>query len=324
MKICYIFRQKEKKGHSIENVFLTVNSNMSKLNVETELYFRNKSFWKSLFEIKKIKADFYHITGDVHYLAIFLPRKKTTITIHDIGAYKNNKKNLKRYIFAFIWFVLPIWWVKKITVISDLVKQDLIHYFKVNPDKIFVIENPLSLDLEFKEKEIENRKPNILQIGSGWHKNLLGLVESVKDIQCTVTIIGNPGLDLIEKMTKYAIDFKIYSNITNAEVMDLYSECDIVYFASFSEGFGLPIIEAQTIGRPVITSYLSPMIEVGGDGVVLVDPLSHKEIKKAINKLIEDSGFYKTCVEKGLINSRKYTPINVAEKYHQFYRLMDV
>lgn len=324
MKICYIFRQKEKGGHSIENVFLTISSNMDKLNIENEVYFRNKSFWKSLIEIKKLKADLYHITGDVYYLALFLPRKQTTMTVHDIGAYKNNKRNLKQFVFALLWYVLPIWWVKKITVISDLVKQDLIHYFKINPAKIFVIGNPLSLDLKFQKKETVNLTPNILQIGTGWHKNLIGLIESVKDIKCTIAIIGNPSMELVEIMKKYGIDFKIYSNISNAEVISLYSECDIVYFASFSEGFGLPIIEAQTIGRPVITSSVSPMEEVGGAGVILVNPLSYSEINNAIHKLIEDPIFYESYVEKGIINSRKYSPVIIAEKYLQFYKLMNV
>ncbi len=320
MKVCYIIRQKEKKGTSIENVFLTINSAIQKSGIETEVYFRNKSFWRSLLELRKLKADIYHITGDVYYFALFLPRKKTTITVHDIGAFKNNAKTVKQYVFALLWYILPIWWVTKITVISDFVRQDLIDYFKINPKKIIVIENPITLELQFDKHEIKGHKPNILQIGTGWHKNLIGLIEAVKGVDCSLTIIGNPSRDLINKMDGYAIDFAIHSNISNEAVKYLYSKCDLVYFASFSEGFGLPILEAQAIGRPVITSNSSPMKEVAGEAAVLVDPSSYHEISQAIHKLTQDSEFYRFCVEKGIVNSKKYNPKKIAEKYSQFYK----
>lgn len=320
MKVCYIFRQQEKKGTSIEDVFLTINSSIQNEEIETEVYYRNTSFWRSLVELQRLKADLYHITGDVYYLALFLPRKKTTFTVHDIGAFKNNAKTLKQYLFALLWFILPIWWVKKITVISDLVKQDLISYFKIKPEKIAVIENPISLELEFKKNEIICQKPNILQIGTGWHKNLIGLIEAVKGLECTLTIIGNPSKDLISKMNEYAVEFIIHSNISNEAVKDLYSKCDLVYFASFSEGFGLPILEAQAIGRPVITSDISPMKEVAGAGAVLVNPSSFQEIQEAIQRLLDDKGLYLQYVEKGQINLQKYNPRLISQKYYQFYK----
>lgn len=320
MKVCYIFRQKEKNGNSIENVFLTINSAIQKSDIETEVYFRNKSLWRSLLELRKLNADIYHITGDVYYLALFLPRKKTTITVHDIGAFKNNAKTVKQYVYAFIWFILPILWVKKITVISDFVKYDLIQYFKINPKKICIIENPISLELQFEKHEINSCKPNILQIGTGWHKNLIGLIEAVKEVNCTLTIIGEPSRDLVNKMEGYAIDFAIHSNISNEAVMNLYSKCDLVYFASFSEGFGLPILEAQAIGRPVITSNLSPMNDTAGIGAILVNPSSFEEIKQVIQNLICDNKLYSDCVEKGQINLKKYNPNLVSQKYYQFYK----
>lgn len=320
MKVCYIFRQKEKKGTSIENVFLTINSSIQKEEIETEVYYRNKSFWRSLLELRKLKADLYHITGDIYYLALFLPRKKTTMTVHDIGAFKNNAKTFKQYVFALLWYVLPIWWVNKITVISDLVKQDLITYFKINPEKIVIIENPISLELQFEKHEINSRKPNILQIGTGWHKNLIGLLEAVKEIACTLTIIGNPNKELVEKIKEYAIECTIYSNISNEAVKNLYSKCDLVYFASFSEGFGLPILEAQAIGRPVITSDISPMKEVAGAGAILVNPSSVQEIHKAIQSLLNNKELYAHYVENGQFNLQKYKPHLVSRKYYQFYK----
>ena len=320
MKVCFIFRPKERQAHSIENVFHTVSSALEKEGVVTECYYRNKSFLKTLLEIRNLKADVYHITGDVHYMALFFPRSKTTITIHDIGAYKNNKRSLKQYVFALIWFILPIFWVKKLTVISQLVKSDLIAYFKINPKKIEIISNPLTLEVQFKKNENLVSPFKILQVGTGWHKNLIGLIEAAKGLDVSIHIIGSPSSELMAKMQEYNLSFTIYKNIKTSEVIELYESCDIVYFASFSEGFGLPILEAQKTGRPIITSNELPMNLVINNTELLVNPKSYEEIRLLIVKLFSDRDFYESCVEKGVKNVEKYNPKIIANSYLDFYK----
>ncbi len=320
MKVCYIFRPKEKNVYSIENVFMTIVDHIGKYGVEPSLYFSNISIWRTIKELRKLKADLYHITGDVHYLALFLPPRKTIITIHDIGHYKNNKRSLKFYLYALFWFILPIWWVKKITTISESTKIDLIKYFRINPNKITLIANPLSMPLIPFPKVFNLEKPIILQIGSGWYKNLSRLIDAVENIPCQLDIIGNPPLDLIEKMKLYQIEYRTTYRISEEELIEKYKMCDIVFFASVGEGFGLPVLEAQAIGRPLITSNISPLKEIAGDGALLVDPFSVDEIHEAILRLMNDSELVQSIVDNGFKNVEKYTPDKIAEDYWNFYQ----
>ncbi len=320
MKVCYIFRtQTGKAHHSIENVFRTIACQMNDFHIETQLYYRHVSFWKTLKELRKIKADVYHITGDVHYLALFLSRKKTTITIHDIVGYKTNKNWLKSRVIALLWFILPIWWVKKITAISELTKKDLIDYFQISPDKIIVIENPISIKVARSPKELNSSYPTILQIGVGWHKNLGGLIEAVKGLPCHIDIVGNPDKSLIDQMIKYNVSYHIETNIPDQQVVEKYQQCDMVYFASFFEGFGLPIIEAQSVGRAVITSNISPMKDVAGDGAVLVNPHSVQEIRNGIENIINNHVYRDDLIQKGFTNAKRYAPHIIAAQYFQLY-----
>lgn len=319
-RIVFIYRSRAKNGHSIENVFKTIESGLSLKNYEVITYFLEKPLLTAIHELRKIDADYYHITGDIYFLAIFLPRSKTTLTVHDIGFYKNHKKTFKIKLKGLLWLVLPLNYVKNFSVISDLVKQDVINYFNISSKKISIIPNPLTLSLSNSKKEINLEKIKILQIGTGEHKNLIGLIEAVKlKKNLHIEIVGNPSIDLINLMNVNDISYTLYKNISNKKVTEIYSNIDIVYFASFSEGFGLPILEGQASGKIVITSNISPMKEVAGDGAILVDPHNFEEINEAIENAIYNSELRENIINKGFNNLKRYELNNIASKYIDFF-----
>ena len=94
----------------------------------------------------------------------------------------------------------------------------------------------------------------------------------------------------------------------------------MVVFASLYEGFGLPILEAQAMGRPVITSNFGAMREAAGDGALLVDPYSVGAIRAAILRLKNEPGLREELVRKGRENAEKYRGAAVAERYAEIYR----
>lgn len=320
MKICYIFREKERKAHSIELLFDKISENVKRCGIEVEKWYKPQSHFKAILSLRKLKADVYHITGDCYYLSLFLPWKKTIMTIHDIGMYKNHSKTLKRRFFVFVSFILPMKVLKLSTVISDLTKCDLIEMLKVNPCKLKVIPNPMVLPIKYTPKVFNQEKPNILQIGTGVHKNLIGLIEAVKDIPCRLEIIGTPDQHLIDKMNEYKIDYFISANISNEDVIEKYKQCDILYFASLSEGFGLPILEAQAMGRLVVTSNTEPTKSVCGEGGICVNPNSYTEINIAIRKLRDQKELRESLIINGMENVKRYDIAKIVFQYISLYR----
>ena len=87
-----------------------------------------------------------------------------------------------------------------------------------------------------------------------------------------LSIIGNLSKKQKYLLTKNNINFKNYVGISLKSLINKYIKCDILVFTSVYEGFGLPILEAQKIGRPVITSNIQPMKYVAGKGALLVNP----------------------------------------------------
>ena len=68
---------------------------------------------------------------------------------------------------------------------------------------------------------------------------------------------------------------------------------------SLHEGFGLPVVEAMTVGVPVVVSDRGALPEVAGRAGLIVDPLEPKQLADAIKRLLEDERFSRACVERG-------------------------
>lgn len=321
MKVCYIFRQKERKEYSIEAVFDTIAKNTDN-TFEISKWYKPVSWVRSikeLIKLRKEKFDCYHITGEVYYLWIFLPFRRTIMTVHDIGMYKNHPWSLKRWLFVFLGIYLPSLFHKKIVCISELTRNDLVSFLHIKESKLITIENPLTIEIQPTFKQFNKGKPIIMQIGTGDHKNLDNLILAVKGLDCQIDIIGNPSTKLIELLNTCNIDYCISTNISNEELIDHYNHCDILYFVSRSEGFGLPILEAQAAGKPVITSEEEPMKSVAGEGALFAYPEDYYRIKENIMLIIENDNLRYNLIKSGLKNIKRFEPKRISMEYQKLY-----
>ena len=83
----------------------------------------------------------------------------------------------------------------------------------------------------------------------------------------------------------------------------------------------MPIIEAQLVGKPVVTSDIEPMPWVAGEnGACLVDSYSTASIRSGVIKVIEDQAYRQSLVENGLKNVMRFEPAKIARMYEEVYR----
>jgi glycosyltransferase involved in cell wall biosynthesis len=325
MKITFFQRKRINGYYSLENAFNSLRlvlSNSIQCDVFTSRFI-SKGIIRRFFNI--IEAYFYqneinHITGDVHFLSYFLKKEKTILTILDCVFIYNNKNNpLKKLIIYFFWYYIPTNRVKIIHVISFSTKNELIKYVKCDPLKIRVIPILISPIFYPTIKNFNSIKPRILQIGTGKNKNLLRVIQAIQGIPCLLDIVGILSDDQIYFLNKYNINYDNCFDIDEKNIFLKYQNCDIVIFASEYEGFGLPILEANKVGRPVITSNLYSMPEIAGNAAHIVNPFNIEEIRNGVLKLINDKQYRESLILNGFKNIRRFDQKDIKNDYINMY-----
>ena len=108
---------------------------------------------------------------------------------------------------------------------------------------------------------------------------------------------------------KYGVeDAVVFTGRVDEDELDsLYRHAKVFVLPSITEGFGLPILEAQAAGVPVVSSTGGALKEVGGNGAFYVDPKSLREIKNGLEKVLTDSVLQKDLIKKGYQNVQGYS-----------------
>ena len=262
--------------------------------------------------------DINHIIGDVHYLALSLPAETTLLTVHDCVLIVQ-RRGLKRLFFRLLWYRLPIARARIVTAVSEFTKRQLVDLAGCDPRKIVTIPNPVLSGFSATTRAFRGEEPVILQVGTGWNKNLPRVAEALKGIRCRLEIVGPLDARQSEDLIRNQIKHREHRSLDHRSMVSLYQSCDMVIFASVYEGFGLPILEGQASARPVVTSDICSMPEVGGNAACYVSPLRTESIREGVLRIIEDRVYREGLVERGLENIRRFDPKEVSNRYLALY-----
>ena len=323
LKVVYFQRKPRDSYYSVEGLFQVIREAMPKeieckvaisRHVSSGVLRRTYNVIEAYFR----QGDINHIAGDVHFLSYLLCKKKTLLTVLDC-VFSQHESRISRNIIRLLWYVLPEKRVAKISVISQSTKDELLKVVKCDPGKIIVIHACISPRYVFMGKEFNSSKPIILQVGTGNNKNLHRLIEALQGIPCRLDLIGELTPDHKALLSDYRIEYTNSSNLSETEIINKYKDCDMVTFVSTYEGFGLPILEANAVGRPVITGNIYSMPEVAGDAACIVNSFSVSAIKDGINRIINDENYRNMLINNGRKNVERFTPEHIAKCYRDIY-----
>ena len=319
----HIFLRKPHKfeNHSIEKLFYSIvkekNDKFKFILLKCPFYSKGflRRFFNCIWALFK-QGDINHVSGDTNFISIFLDKNKTINTFHDCYNLRHYT-GLKKIIFKFFWFYIPIKRSRYITAVSDFTKRELKTLLNTNKE-IKVIPNFLT-ENDYKKKKIK-KKNCALVIGTTKNKNIEKIFSAVKETVFELLIVGRLNHKQKNFLIKNNIKYKNFVNVSEKKIIQLYNMSFVLINPSLYEGFGLTNLEAQKMGIPVITSNISPMKEIMRDSAILVNPNDENEIYRNLNKIYCDKLLRNKIIIKGYKNILDYDVSFAKKKYFDLYK----
>jgi glycosyltransferase involved in cell wall biosynthesis len=275
------------------------------------------------------------LKGDlVHFPMVQQPvlyRSKTVTTMNDLTTVRFRNLTKNKWVFAIKQRIYA--WLNKrvarqtghIITYSEFVKQDVVSFAGVNPDKISAIHlaaEPI-IDPAVVMPALEN-SPFIMYVGRPMsHKNLERLIEAFKPLQTSrpdlrLVLAGRKDANYLRIESMVAarkIDNVIFTDfVSEGQLRWLYENCAAYIFPSLSEGFGLPGLEAMAHGAPVVSSNATCLPEIYGAAAHYFDPTDVQAMADAINEVLTDRQLRDRLVAAGKQQVAKYSWRRTAEQ----------
>jgi glycosyltransferase involved in cell wall biosynthesis len=216
---------------------------------------------------------------------------------------------------------MPVAKSAQITANSTATKTDIHEQTDCAKDKTSVVYICVGEHFQAQPKNFNAENPRILHIGTAPNKNLERLIPALKNIPCTLVIVGKINDATKQLLQENHIQAEcIERRLTDQEILEQYQQCDILSLVSTLEGFGMPIVEANAVGRVVITSNTTSMPEIANDAAVLVNPFDVTNIREGFLKIIQKPALREDLIHNGLKNHLRFQPKQLAEQYAEIYQ----
>ncbi len=284
-------------------------------------------------------------------------RLPVLLTVYDAIAERYPKLIFPNWKSRLLWTLkmkAAVWSSTRILTISEAAKREIVEYIGVSPGMIDVTTAGPNPDFEYTDDQdrkdtarlragLPIDKPLIIFVGGlAPHKNLHGLLDGLEQAlenpelrDLHLALVGDfKGAGFFSnyeslarrvsdnRRLKRRVHFTGY--VSDEDLVALYSSSIAVAMPSFSEGFGLPAIEAMACAAPVLSSKLGSLPEVVGDAGLFFDPFDSNAIAAAIVKLATNDQLRSDLSQRALDRAGEFSWDRAAHLTLQYLEAMQV
>lgn len=331
----YLFNPKTKSKLPVE-----INENMTEINPKHQFWKLLPSLWRSKgmnSTIKEEKLDIYHGLNQELPYGIQHTGAKTIVTLHDAIFMRYPQLYPPSYRLVFTTknkYACKI--ADKIICISEQTKRDAITYFGADESKIDVVyqgcnvifRNNIS-DEKKQQVRLKHNLPPIFLLSVGAIEERKNTKQIVKALyhsknQIPLFIVGKP-TEYTKELRKLIAQLgmmhqvHILNNVETEDLPALYAMAKIFIYPSVFEGFGIPILEALTVGTPVITSSGSCFEETAGLHSLYANPNDADHLGETINRVLQNDDLSSKMITEGKKHALLFSDESIANNLMRVY-----
>ncbi|MCX6075089.1 MAG: glycosyltransferase family 1 protein [Campylobacterales bacterium] len=241
--------------------------------------------------------------------------KNKVVTVYDLAFYHHPEWFSKKFALSYNLLIPKILKNSKhILTDSEFIKQEMMEVYKLSESKIDVVYGAHS---DIFENKLSQREHFALAVGSiDPRKNLKNIIDIFANhTEYSLMIVGQQNKVFSSlSVDDLSEDIKFTGYVSDEELVELYNRASLFIYPSFYEGFGIPPLEAQSCGCPVIASNVASLPEVCGDSVVYCNPYSVEDIAEKIKMVLEDEALQNELRVKGFENIKRFSWEESAKK----------
>ena len=207
----------------------------------------------------------------------------------------------------------------RIICISESSRQDLLHFFEIDPEKTVVIHHGFSalplVGADERESRVSFEQPYVLYVGArAAYKNFSTVLQAMarqprKDLHLVAAGGGGWRADEMAEISRLRLAGRLHvlPRVSDAQLASLYRNAAVFVYPSLYEGFGFPPLEAMSVGCPALVARTSALPEICGDAAFYFDPANVEELVMSLTRLLSDDMYRRSKRQLGFEQVKQYT-----------------
>lgn len=298
-----------------------------------------KPFWRTkgiTKDIDKQDLNIYHGLSNELPVGIYKTKAKSVVTIHDLifRIHPEFYPLVDRIIYdAKAKYACK--YADKIVAVSECTKKDIIRLYNIEPSKIDVVyqgcfpifSEVAPTQLKVKVRDIYNLPETyLLSVGSiEERKNILLVAKSLLKVPNIHFVAIGKKREYANEIERYASEhglsdrIHLLADIPLEHLPAIFQQAEIFIYPSIYEGFGIPLLEAQHSGLPVIAAKGSCLEESGGAHSIYVDPYNEDELAYEINRVLANKDLKNYMIDEGKKYVENFSPEKCTTNLNKVY-----